>query len=239
MKLTVISPVPGLSGGDLAEIKTYLQPHLAPGTALEVCCLDSGFPSVESELHGVVNGARVVPAAKKAQEDGADGILVNCFDDPGVYACRESLAIPVFGCYQPALLTALGLAERVAVLTTDVPGILSEERKARLMGIDSRLAAVLPVDLGVLELEGSQVLLARLTQACRTLWESHRVGCAVLGCTCMHHTIGPLRAALREQGCPIAVVEPLVVSAKYLELVASLGQTNSLHLGLGLEALGL
>ena len=48
------------------------------------------------------NGCQVVEEVLQAGES-FDGIYVNCFDDPGVYACRELGRLPVIGPYQSAL----------------------------------------------------------------------------------------------------------------------------------------
>lgn len=115
----------------------------------------------------MLNGAEILKLAREAEKRGADGIFVDCFDDPAVFPCRECLDIPVFGGYVPAVLTAMGLAERVGIITTDEAGILSEERKARLHGFHSRIAAIRCVDMGVALLRNDTAAL--IEQADQTL----------------------------------------------------------------------
>ena len=225
MKLTIIAPVCGCAAGMDAESAAFLRPLLHPDTELEFLGLEQGFPSVESELHVAFNAPEVVRTAKAAWERGSDGIFVNCFDDPGVFACRELLPIPVLGGYQAAVSTARLLADRWAVITTDQAGILSEERKARAW--DFRPAAIRAVDMGVLDLcEDHTALLDRLEAACRSLREENRVGAVVLGCTCMCAVAAELQRRLRESGCPITVVEPFQVGVTQLERLARLGCSN-------------
>lgn len=237
MKLLVIMPTTKNYTEIIEESRVYLKQFLHPKTQLDFVCIEHGFPSVESELHAAFNAPDVIRAAQQAEKDGYDGVFVNCFDDPGVYACRESMEIPVFGGYQTAMITLLSLGERVAVITTDTPGLLSEERKARLAGLESRLAAIRKVDIGVLELDDKERLLAKLVPACKALWEEDRVNAVSLGCTAMHYLIDDLRARLAAENCPITVVEPLANGVKYLEHVIQMGYTNSLHLGHGMGAL--
>ncbi len=229
MRLHIIHAVPKSNDG-IERSQRYIRASLRADTEAVFSAVKSGFPSVESELQGMVNGAQVIRQAQSAAADGADGIFVNCFDDPGVYACREFLEVPVFGAYLPAMVTALSLTERVGVLTTDVAGILSEERKARLLGIESRLACVKAVDMGVLSFgNDSQTLLDRLFDACRDMYVNHRVGAVTLGCTAMFGVIDGLRVRLRSENCPITVIEPLQNGVRYLEHIVAQGYTTALR----------
>ena len=155
----------------------YIRESLRPDTEIDYAHMSKGFPSVECDLHAAFNKPQIIASAIQAERDGFDGIFINCFDDPGVYECREVLSIPVFGGYVPAMMTALSLAERVAIITTDKFGILSEERKARMLGVSERVAAIVPVELGVLELQSNPEALAeRVADVCCTLYETERVG---------------------------------------------------------------
>ena len=86
MKLTVIIPVSGDISDDIAGDRAALTPLLAPDTKLEFVGLDRGFPTIESEVQALVNGAEVLREAAAAFERGSDGVFVNCFDDPAVFA---------------------------------------------------------------------------------------------------------------------------------------------------------
>lgn len=238
IKIKVVMPTTKDYTQIIQESRAYLRPHLRPDTQLEFVTIEHGFPSIESEVHGVFNAPAVVLAAHQAQEEGFDGVFVNCFDDPGVYACRESLRIPVVGGYQPAMITALSLGERVGVITTDRDGILSEERKARQSGFGHRLSAIRKVDIGVLDLAGDKTrLLDRLTLACHQLWEEDRVSAVTLGCTAMHYLIHDLRQRLVEERCPITVIEPLANGVCYLEHMIWMGYTNALWCNTRMENL--
>lgn len=228
MKLTVIHAVVRNSR-DNPEYLQYLGEVLPPGTQIAFEQVEYGFPSIESDLHGIVNGSEVIRLARKAENEGADGVFVNCFDDPGVYAARELIQIPVFGAYQPAVLTAMSLADRVGIITTDKAGILSESRKALLNGFEKRIVAIRDVDMNVLSLEGNLDLLAeRLTEICTIMHQEEQVGALTLGCTGMHKVIEMLRNKLKDANCPVTVIEPLQTGVSYLEYVVRNGYSNQL-----------
>ena len=222
MKLTIIIPVTDMAADAGKEEIDRIRSRLLPDTELEAVVIEKGFPAIESELHAVFNAPSVVLAAKAAYQRGSDGVFVDCFDDPGVLACRELLPIPVLGGYRPALGMAQLLAERFAVITTDRAGILSEERKARANGF--RPAAIRAVDMQVLELrDDGEELLRRLTAACLDLWETERCTAVVLGCTGMCGVAGRLQQSLQEAGAPVTVVEPYSTGLLQLETLVRLG----------------
>lgn len=228
MLLTVIHAVVK-SKQDSAVYSDYLTPSLSVGTQLTFERIERGFPSIESDLHGIVNAVEIIRLARRVEQDGAQGIFVNCFDDPGVYAARELLRIPIYGAYQPAMLTAMGLADRVGVITTDRPGILSEYRKASLNGYEKRLASVQAVDMDVLSLmQNPDLLEDKIAQSCIEMYEEKQVGAVVLGCTGMHQSIQGVRNKLREVACPVTVIEPLKNGVMYLEHTVRLGYSNAL-----------
>jgi len=230
MKIVVINAVVRSERTEGESLLAYLRKALRSDTEVVFERVECCFPSIECELHGTVNGAEIVQIAIEAERKGADGVFVNCFDDPGVYAAREIVQIPVFGGYVPAILTAMSLAERIGVITTDRAGILSEERKARLAGFGERIASIRAVDMGVLSLERNRdVLVERLTAACVDMYENDRVGALTLGCTGMHVAIGKLRENLAAAGCPVTVIEPLQNGVAFLEHIVSQGYTNALR----------
>ncbi|MDD3367461.1 MAG: aspartate/glutamate racemase family protein [Lachnospiraceae bacterium] len=224
MKLKIILPVKGDYEQIEQECLVYLRQFVRPETELFIQSLTNGYSSVESEVTGIINGAEVIPLGKKAEQEGFDGVFVNCFDDPGVYACREFMKIPVVGAYQPSMLMAMGLGERIGIITTDRAGILSEERKARLNGYETHLAAVTKVDMQVQDvLSEEEMLLEHLTDACVKMWEEQRINVAVLGCTGMYYLTDKLRSRLKLRKCDMTVIEPMACATVFLEQMVHMG----------------
>lgn len=235
MKLTVINPVANLPRDVLDAMGPYLASLTRPDTQIETIGLTRGFPSIESDMQGMFNGVEVARAALAAVERGAQGVFVNCFDDPGVQALREMVDVPVFGGYVPSVLTAAGIGGRVGIITTDEAGVANEARKAATAGFSDVVRAVVSVDMMVGDIFGGEGVEKHLFDACIQLRESHRIDTVVLGCTGMQRAVFGLRRMLAEAGCPIEVVEPLGAGVTWLERIVALGHTNSLHTGLTLD----
>ncbi len=236
MRIKLISAITGTTAHDNEEQLAYLKRYVHDETVIDYAGIESGFPSIESETQGIFNAVEIIKEALKAEHQGYDGVFVNCFDDPGVFAARELIKIPVYGGYMPSVSIAASLGERVGIITTDEDGILNEERKARQMP-NNRIVAIEPVNLGVLELRNEQTLLTRLVKICIEFRERHRIQAVILGCTGMYYAIDRLRRELKTRGCNLAVIEPLASGLKYLETVIQLGHTNSLHYNINTQNL--
>lgn len=83
----------------------------------------------------------------RANPEGIHAAIIGCFGDPGLEAAREMLPVPVIGMADAAILAALRLAPRVAVLTGGAAWVpmLEEFFLLRGLGPDKvRVAAIPP-----------------------------------------------------------------------------------------------
>jgi Asp/Glu/hydantoin racemase len=136
-------------------------------------------------------------------ENAASAFVVACFSDPGMHSLREQSGLPVLGIAECGVLTALTLGQRfgvIAILPNSVPRHL---RYFGAMGVTGRLAADLPIGLGVAELADAERTLDRMTDVGQTLRDVHGADVLVMGCAGMASYREPLEKTL---GIP--VVEP-------------------------------
>jgi allantoin racemase len=170
----------------------------------EIACvtLAEGPPGIQSQRDvDSVIGPLLKTAAKL--ENAASAFVVACFSDPGMHSLREQSRLPVLGIAECGVLTALTLGQRfgvVAILANSVPRHL---RYFGAMGVTDRLAADLPIGLGVSELADAERTLDRMTDVGETLRDVHGADVLVMGCAGMASYREPLEKTL---GIP--VVEP-------------------------------
>lgn len=232
MKIKIIDPiVKSGKNNELLDIearKSYLKRFLRKDTELDFEYIEHGFESVEAVLNLAFNAPEVVLKVQKAQEEGCDGVFVNCFDDPGVYGARELADIPVYGGYVPAVITAASLGGNACIITTDGNGLFTEAKKARDNGFEGIVKSIRSIDIPVLELKKQDILLDRLMDICVDSIKNERINVFVLGCTGMSHAAEALREKLKEKGFSAAVIEPMATGVRYLEYILDLGFTNSM-----------
>lgn len=194
---------PNSSATVTAEIDRAVAPlRSADGPDIACLSLPEGPPGIQSQRD--VDGV-IAPMLRKAAEleDEAGAFVVACFSDPGLHALREQSRRRVFGIAEGGVLTALTLGQRfgvIAILPTSIPRHL---RYFGAMGVTQRLAADLPIGLGVAELSDDNRALSRMIEVGTTLKTVHGADVLVMGCAGMAR----FRASL-EDAVGLPVVEP-------------------------------
>ena len=172
------------------------------GPRIDCMTLREGPPGVESQSDADAVIAPLCRAIGDAEPETA-AFVIACFSDPGLFAAREMTAKRVLGIAECGILTALTLGHRFGVISILARSVPRHLRYIAAMGVGQRLAADLPVGLGVLELADARMTLARMIETGRRLRDEHGADVLVMGCSGMAR----YRAEL-EEAVQIPVVEP-------------------------------
>lgn len=225
-KVLVISPTTTAALGE--RLKPYLA-ELTAGTDLvaDLIHLEVGPASVETffdEAFAVPGVLDLVARSGRSY----DGIVVNCYADPGVEAARELMDIPVVGPAEASMLLATTLGHKFAVISTFRNSGPWIERQARVLGLESRLAWATGVEIPVLGLAADPEATTRLIlDAAREAVDRHGAEVVVLGCTGMATLARAVRERLGRGGLYVPVVEPLAAALGLLRALLGLGLTHS------------
>lgn len=176
--------------------------RLAGGPAIVCQTLHEGPPGIESQ-HDADSVIEPLCRTIAAQDDRASAFVIACFSDPGLHSAREATAKPVLGIAECGILTALTLGHRFGVISILAKSVPRHLRYVGAMGVGDRLAADLPIGLGVTELADARATMARLIDVGRRLHDAHGADVLVMGCAGMARYRDALEGALR-----IPVVEP-------------------------------
>jgi Asp/Glu/hydantoin racemase len=218
MPRSVVVLNPNSSQSVTDALSTALEPLRFPGGPTIHCeTLESGPPAIETDAH-VAEVAKPVCAYLRRHADDAGAFVIACFSDPGLREAREESTRPVFGMAECGLLTALAYGKRfgvISILPASLPRHLSY---IRALGIEARLAADLPIGLGVQELSNESVALRRMASVGAQLRDEHGADVVVMGCAGM--------AALRqrlENTLGIPVIEPVQAAVSMAMGAVALG----------------
>ena len=184
-------------------IDAAVAPLRLPGGPLIDCLtLAEGPPGVESQRDA---DAVILPLCHKirALEADAAAFVIACFSDPGLHSAREATAKPVLGIAECGILTALTLGQRFGVVSILARSVPRHLRYIAAMGVAGRLAADVPIELGVVALADERRAAARLVETGTLLRERHGADVLVMGCAGMARY-----RALVEEAVGIPVVEP-------------------------------
>lgn len=214
-KILVINPV-ATDEWNVSD-KNYFEKIISKDTLVEVVNIEKGPAYIESfydESFAVPDILRIV----KEKKNFYDGIMINCFADPGVYAAREVCDIPVVGPGESAMLTAVLLGHKFSIVSVKKNVVPIFEMKARLLGITGRLASVEFIDISVNNLEKNRdEAVKRIVAAADKAVKEKYAEVIILGCTGMLS----LYTQVREE-IIVPVVEPAATAVKLLEKLIEL-----------------
>ena len=204
MPQTIVVLNPNSSQSVTHALSVALEPLRFPGGPTIRCdTLESGPPAIETDAH-VAEAVAPVCAYLRRQAGDSGAFVIACFSDPGLRESREKSTRPVFGMAESGLLTALAYGRRFGVISILPASVPRHLRYIRALGIEERLAADLPIGLGVQELADESVSLRRMVTVGGQLRDEHGADVVVMGCAGM----AALRQRLQEE-LGIPVIEPV------------------------------
>lgn len=219
MKIKII--IPNASRAFLESQIEERRRAARPGVDLDVICLSEGPLSLEGGVDEALIGPSLLSEAKKAQQEGYDAIVIDCAMDPGVRAVRELVDLPVTSALESALLFALGLGDKISVVTVLENTARVIRDRVRTYEFQGRVASVRFADVPVLDLKEKDRATEAILGEARRAIEEDGADAIVLGCTGM----SPVAAALGKK-LPVPVVDP---AAAALTMAESLVQMNLSH----------
>jgi len=225
MKLLNLVPVIGNVWTE--AMGQYAFRHLRPDTVVDTWGIEHGSSSSEGEYDRMLGTPETVFLCQKAEREGFDGIFINCFCDLGVRAAREVVSLPVLGGFEPVMHLALGVADRIGIITVlphVVSMIESNISQARLNG---RVVCVRHLNIPVLGLKEHKNLVdAVVEQALEAIRVDHAQA-IVMGCTGFVNLAEDAQQMLRDKGYQTIVLEAARSAMGLLEAHVSMGLRHS------------
>ena len=176
--------------------------RITGGPQIECVTLREGPPGIETQQHVDSVVAPMLNLVREKQGAYA-AFVIACYSDPGLFSVREATTKPVLGISECGVLTALTLGHKFGVIAILQKSIPRHLRYLGAMGVTDRLAAELPIGLGVTELSDEKKTFGRMKEVAKALRDEHGANVIVMGCAGMARYRKPLQDEL---GIP--VVEP-------------------------------
>lgn len=201
-----------LNPNSSASVTRLLDESVAPlrragDIRIECVTLDQGPRAIESD-DDVSDVAPKVRDFVAGQDAGA--FVIACFSDPGLEMARRATRRPVYGMAECGYAGAMARGGRFGVISILAESLPRHRRHIRALGIESRLAADLPLGLGVLELSQSESVTPRLREIGHALISNHGADVLVLGCA----GLAAYRTSL-ENDLGVPVIEPVQAAVSF------------------------
>ena len=150
-------------------------------TTIDCLTIDSGPPSIEKQR----DVDRVVPHVLErivAEAPSAAGFVIACYSDPGVFAARELVDVPVFGVAQATLGFAASMGAAIGVVTLRPASAARHMAYARALGLSQRIVAARAAQVSVVDLMEDQAVGRRMLACAEQLVLQDGADLVVLGC---------------------------------------------------------
>jgi allantoin racemase len=183
LKILVVDPV--VKSEPTKDIDNIYSTLKVKGISLGFESLKQGPLFIETEEHEKSAIPDLLRVIKEGEEKGYDGIIINCFGNPGLEEARKLVKIPVIGAGEASFLKIKEMERRFSVLTTVEEAVRRVKRNARKSGVEGFLVSVRPLGMHVLELCQRERLRKALVIEGRKAVQVDHAEVVVLGCTGM------------------------------------------------------
>jgi allantoin racemase len=217
MRILVVNPNTTASMTD--KIRETAVGVAAPGTEILALNPADGPVSIEGHYDEVYCLPGLMAEVRNGVADGADVVVIACFDDPGLEACRELVDVPVIGICEAAMAAASMVGHGFSVVTTLPRAIPIIEALALKYGYERHCRSVRAAAIPVLALEEDGTAAADKVRAeVLAAIEQDGAEAVLLGCAGMTD----LAVALtQETGVP--VIDGVAAAVKFAEALVGLG----------------
>lgn len=202
------------------KIRERAAPVFPPPWQLRVVQPPGGAESIESWFESYLSAVAMLPLLKEHPD--VDGIVLACFGDPGLFAFREIVRVPVVGIAEASFLTACMVGLKFGVIVGSAKDAACLEDFLWSLGLHRRCAGFEWIDMAVLEMASDRKdTLARLVEAAQGL-KRKGAESAILGCA----NLGDFREDL-ERGSRIPVIDPIETACWQLRALVEMGLKTS------------
>lgn len=216
MKILIINPDYGMTQEEMALRCRILEEYTAPDTQLAMVCPQNSGVELNSALDVVLAAPEIVQLAADGQNAGFDAVVLYCFSDPVIDACREALRIPVIGGAQASCLAALNVCRSFGIILADEARLPEKKLFLRTLGISpERIGQIAAVNLnGISPWADRETTFKKLLACGQKMMRETHTEAIVLGCLSFLGLAEPLSRVL---GIP--VIDPAVAAVTTAESI--------------------
>lgn len=204
------------------DMREQAERYARPGTEIEALSAPFGAISIEGHYEEEYAAVSFLESIKERGSE-FDGVILACFGDPGLWACREISPVPVVGIAEASMLMACTVAHKFSIVTV-LPRLKPVmEDMVRRHGLEARCASIRTTPLSVLDCERDPEAAEReITKASKAAIAEDGAEAILLGCGGM----GPLDKRVGDV-VPVPVLDGIACAVKLLEGIVDYGLSTS------------
>jgi allantoin racemase len=190
----------------------------AAGTELVPVTAEFGTLYVENRVEAAI-AAHAVLDACAAHSDGCDAVIISAFGDPGLYAAKELLDLPVVGVSEAAFLAAYMLGNRYAIVCLTPRLKTWYVETAHALGLNGKLVAARAIPGPVPDItRAKDDLREKVLAECVKVIAEDDAEVIIIGG-------GPVAGLAREisDELPVPLIDGVSAAVKFAEAIVGLG----------------
>ncbi len=196
-----------------------------PGTVVTAVPLDARVP-LEADPADPYVLPEILDRICRCEADGADAIVIDCMDDPGVEEARRLVRIPVIGPGQAALHLAGLLGYRFSILYP-LEQTRFIENVVERSGLRDSMVSVRIIDCGLDGFDDRGVALESLLAAARAAIREDGAHVIVPACTLTSGLTADLALALQNEGAGVPVIDGPAAAVQLAETLVTMALSHS------------
>lgn len=221
-KALVINP--NTSPAMTAEIeKTARKVFQSPWNCV-VSAAPGGPESLESWSDYHLASIAILPLLEKHAD--ADGVVLACFGDPGLFLLKETCAVPVVGIAEASMSLALMLGARFGILTGMRRAVELMDSMVHTYCLEARYAGSVSLDMRVLDFDKDRAATLNVLEKASRELRSKGAEVLLLGCAGLTAFVDDLQSRV-----DMPVIDPVEAGCRMLRTIREAG-LNTSHIGL-------
>jgi allantoin racemase len=160
----------------------------------------------------------VLSLIRRAEKDGYHAAVIACFYDPGLREARELVRIPVTAPAEASMHIAATLGHKFSIIVGRRKWVPKMEDNVNMYGLEKKLASFRILNFTVSRMRREREELEKaIRREAKLAIEEDGAEVIILGCTV---EVGFSRRLMQRLKVP--VIDPVIISFKYAELLADL-----------------
>lgn len=220
-KALVINP--NTSPAMTVEIETTARRVFRSPWSCVVTPAPAGPESLESWTDYHLASVSILPLLD--EHAGADGIVLACFGDPGLFLLKEYSNVPVVGIAEASMSVAILLGAQFGILAGMRRAVELMDSMVRTYGLEPRYAGTEPLDMRVLDFDHNRSQTLDVLEQASLKLRARGAEVLLLGCAGLTAFVDELQA-----GVEMPVIDPVESGCRMLQTICDSGLQTS-HIG--------
>ncbi len=209
MKYVILEPIKERIGLREATMN-IIRPYISLDDYIEVWFLKDGLDQIETTYDDTITAPLVVDRVLEAERSGFDGILINCFNDPGYEAAVEKAKrIIVVGAGIASYLMAMMLGDTFSIITVGGrESIKAIRKRLALYGFLNKLASIYTLNIHVVDIyKASDKIIDEFIKLSLKAYNEDGADVIIMGCTGLSYLSKEIKSRLNRS---IKLIDPTI-----------------------------